>query len=140
MAKQVLLDVRVEVNGNDISNFCRSVAVHTEDEEVDVTGFQSTAREVLKGLKDADIELEVFLDYAAASIDAIFWPLSQTTVPFPVKIRPKSTAIAADNPSYEANCLLFAYDPVTGSVGEAAVSTIPLRNAAQAGLIRDITP
>lgn len=140
MAKEVLLDVEIEVNGQDISNWCRSVTVHTEDEEVDVTGFQASAREILKGLKDADIELEVFLDYSAGSIDALFWPLSQTKTPFPVKVRPKSTAIAADNPSYEMSALLFGYDPIAGSVGEAATTTIPLRNAAAAGLTKDITP
>ena len=70
----------------------------TPKQEVDVTGFQSSAREILKGLKDADIEFEVFLDWTAGSTNSIFWPLSQTKTPFLVKVRPKSTPKAADNP------------------------------------------
>lgn len=140
MAKRVLLDVDIEVNGQDISNHCRSVSVETEDEEVDVTGFQASAREILKGLKDANIELEVFLDYSAAATDALFWPLSQTQTPFSVKVRPSSGPVASDNPSYEMMALLFAFAPISGDVGTAATTTIPLRNATAAGLIRDTTP
>lgn len=136
MAKQVLKNPVITVNGQDISNYCHEVTVETTRDEVDVTGFQANNKETLPGLGDATITLAVFQDWGAAAIDALLWPLSTGNTPFTVLVRPTTAARSATNPEYSMQCLLFTYNPIAGAVGEAAETPVTLRNAAQTGLQR----
>lgn len=138
MAKKVLKNVSVSVNAVEVGPNVREVTVHTERDKVEVTGFQAANKEYLPGLGDAEIELDVLVDYGASSIDAQFWPLSQTDTPFPVVIKPNLGAVSASNPSYTMQALMYEYDPIAGAVGEAATTTVTLSNADQAGLVRAI--
>ena len=138
MAKIVLRDARVEVNGVNISDHVSEVSIETSRDEVDVTAFGATNKEILTGLGDATITCTVFQDFAAASIDATLWPLSSTTTPFTVKVRPTTGAISATNPEYSMSALMFSYAPIAGSVGEASTTEVEFRNATQAGLTRAV--
>lgn len=136
MAKTILRDARVEVNGTNISDHVSEVSIETERDEVDVTAMGATNKEIQAGLGDATITCTVFQDFAAASIDSIMFPLSTTTTPFSVKVRPTSAAISTTNPSYEMQALLFGYSPISGAVGEASTTELTFRNSSQAGLSR----
>lgn len=136
MAKFVLKDASVVVNSVDLSNHVSSVTVETEFDEVDLTAFGSTYREFGQGLGDATITLAVFQDFAASSVDATLWPLSQSGGTFPVVVKPTSSAVGTANPSYTMTARLFSYNPIDGEVGEASTTSVVLRNAAQSGLVR----
>lgn len=138
MAKKILKNVSITVNAVDISNQVAEVAVETERDEVEVTGFQAANKEYLPGLGDATITLTVLVDYGASSIDATFWPLSTSETPFPVIIKPDSGAVSVANPTYTMQCLMYGYSPIAGAVGERAETEVTLRNAAQSGLVRAI--
>lgn len=139
MSKTVLRDARVEVNGVVISDHVSSVTIETSRDEVDVTAFGATNKEILAGLGDATITCEVFADYAAGALDSVMFPLSTGTTPFTVKVRPTSAAISTSNPEYTMSALLFTYNPIDGAVGEAATTSLTFRNASQAGLTRATT-
>lgn len=138
MAKKILKNVSITVNAVDISTQCREVAVETERDEVEVTGFQAANKEFLPGLGDATITLDVYVDYGASSIDATFWPLSTQDTAFPVVIKPDNVAVGPANPSYTMQALMYGYAPIAGAVGEAATSEVVLRNASPTGLVRAI--
>lgn len=138
MAKIVLRDARIEVNGVNLSDHCSEVSIETSRDEVDVTAFGAANKEILTGLGDATITATFFQDFAAASVDATLWPLSSTTTPFTVKVRPTSAAISATNPEYSMSALMFDYAPIAGSVGEASSTEVTFRNATQAGLTRAV--
>lgn len=138
MAKKVLKNVSISVNAVEIGPNVREVTVHTERDEVEVTGFQAANKEFLPGLGDATIELDVLVDYGAASIDSQFWPLSTTDTAFPVVVKPNLGVAGPANPSYTMQALMYEFDPIAGAVGEAATTTITLRNADQAGLVRAV--
>ena len=55
MAKKVLIDAWIEVDGTELSNHFSAVALDLPDDEVDLTGFGSRYREIGRGLKDASI-------------------------------------------------------------------------------------
>lgn len=138
MAKKILKNADITVNAVNISNQCREVTIETERDEVEVTGFQAANKEFLPGLGDATITLDVLVDFGASSIDATFWPLSTTDTPFPVVVKPEPGAVGPGNPSYTMQGLMYGYSPISGAVGEALTSEVPIRNAAQAGLVRAI--
>lgn len=136
MAKFLLKDARIEVNGTVLSDHGNEVSVETSRDEQDVTGFGATNKETLFDLGDATITCTFFQDFAAGSIDAVLWPLSTTDTPFTVKIRPTSAAISATNPEYSMQALMSGYSPISGARGAPASTPVTFRNASSSGLAR----
>ena len=136
MAIGPLLTAVVTINAVDLSDHVKSVSIETEREELDATAMGAVNKVVMAGLGDATITMTVLADYAAGEIDATLWPLSSTTTPFTVTVKPSSAATSATNPLYSMSALLFNYSPISGSVGEMNETQISFRNASQAGLTR----
>jgi hypothetical protein len=137
MAKHVLTDCYVAINGTAISDHTSSVTLEDSADEVEFTSFSSSAyREFGQGLKDANVTISVFQDYAASSIDAIFEPLYRTGGTFGLEVRPTSAAVSATNPKYTMVSRLYSYSPISGAVGDANQNDISIRNAGTAGLVR----
>ena len=140
MAKTVLKTAVVTVNAVDISDHVSEVTIETTREEVDVTAFGAVNNEILAGLGDATITLQVFQDFAAGEVDATMFPLSTSDTPFEIRVKPTNAAVSATNPEYVMSSLMFSYSPIAGAVGEASTTELVFRNASQAGLTRDVTP
>lgn len=136
MAKTVLKNCMVLVNGTDISNQVSDVTIETARPEVDVTAMGDVNSETIAGIGDATITLTVFNDYAVGALDSIFFPLSQSDSTFVVEIRPVNAARSTSNPAYLMTSRLFGYSPIAGGVGAAATTTLTFRNGAQTGLTR----
>lgn len=138
MAKVILRDAFIQVDGTNLSNFFSEVAIESEKNEVDLTGFGSTYTDIGLGLGDASITGTLFQDFDAASVDSVLWPLHNTASEFPVVVRPTSAAKSATNPEYQMTAVLPSYSPLSGSVGDASTIDVSFRNASQAGLARAI--
>jgi hypothetical protein len=136
MAKFVLKDAFISVDAIDLSDHCSSVTIETTFDEADVTGFGGIYKEIIQGLGDATITLNVFQDFAVGSVDATLWPLSQTGETFAVIVRPTSAAVSATNPQYTMTGVLLSYSPLAGSVGEASATDVSIRNSSSTGLVR----
>jgi hypothetical protein len=135
MAKFVLTDASVTVNGVNLSDHVQSVTVETTRDDVDVTAMGATNKAYLGGLGDANINVTFFSDFAASSVHATLYPLSTTSTPFPVIVKPTSAAVSTTNPSFWMSCLMFGYTPIDGSVGDATTMDVEFRNATQTGMI-----
>ena len=139
MAKFVLKNAVITVDGDDVSDHVSSVTIETSRDEVDVTAFGATNREILPGLGDATITLSIFQDFASNEIDQNFWVHSTEDSPFEVTVKPTNAAISSTNPEYSMQALLFTYNPIAGAVGEASTTDVVFRNASQTGLVRAFT-
>ena len=139
MAKFVLKSATVTVNAVDLSDHISKVTIETNHNEVDVTAFGSTYREILQGIGDATITLSFFQDFAAAKVDATLWPLADGGTTFPVTVKPTSAAVSSTNPRYDMTGIILSYHPIDGAVGDASATDVTIRNAAQAGLTRNTT-
>src|SRR5262245_20561453 len=118
MAKFVLKHASITVNGIDLTDHCNAVEVNQEFDEVDLTAFCSTFREYGVGAGDATITATFYADFAAASVDATLWPLSQGGGTFDVVVRSNGTlAVSATNPKYTLTSRLFTYAPISGGYG-----------------------
>jgi hypothetical protein len=137
MAKQVLLDAYVAINGTAISDHTFNLSLEDTADEVEFTAFGPSAyREFGQGLKDANVSISVFNDYASGSIDSIFEPLYRTGGTFLFEARPTSAAVSSTNPKYTMTARTYSYSPLTGAVGEANQTEIGIRNAGTAGLVK----
>jgi len=138
VAKLVLTGAQVLVNAVDISNHVQSVDIEVTRDEVDVTSMGDVNKEIVLGLGDVTMTVNVFNDYAVGNIDSQMFALNATNTPFTVEIRPTTAARSTSNPGYTMSALMPNYHPIAGSIGDAVSSELVFRNAAQAGLARNV--
>lgn len=123
MAKIVLTNASISVNGVDLSDRANSVTLNYEIEAVEDTTFGATGRTFIGGLQNITCDIEFMQDFAATETEATVFPLvgTQTTV----TVQPSSAATSATNPLYTlSNTYLAAHTPVSATVGELAVTSL----------------
>lgn len=136
MAKFVLTNAYIAINGTAISDHCSSVTVEDSADEIDFTSFSANSyREFGQGLKDATISFTIFQDYAASNVYSILQPLYQSGGTFGIEVRPVNATVTATNPKATMTGRLYSFNPIGGAVGDAATSEISVRNAGTAGLV-----
>jgi hypothetical protein len=136
VAKYVMTNAYLAINGTAISDHASSLALEDSAEEIDFTSFSANGyREIGAGLKDATITATLFSDFAAASVHAIIQPLYSTGGTFSVEIRPINATVTATNPKATMTARIFSYSGISGAVGEAATMDVAFRNAGTAGLV-----
>lgn len=136
MAKQILRDGYIQVNGVDLSDHCSSVTIEATVDDVDLTSFTTSGyREIGQGFKDATITATFFQDYAAASVHQTLQPLFDSGGTFSVHVKPTQSTTSATNPRMTmGTARMFGYSPLSGAVGEASTMDVAFRNAGTAGL------
>ncbi|GGK32170.1 hypothetical protein GCM10010124_26200 [Pilimelia terevasa] len=129
MSTFAALDLRVEVNSVDLSDWCTKVTWPVEYDQQEDTAFGDNARSRLAGLQDIDLSLEFNQDFGASAVDQTISAIDGTVVA--VKVRPTSAAISATNPEYVASFLVAEYSPFDNSVGDLATTSMswPLSDA-----------
>lgn len=124
MAKLVLRDCYIEVNGVGFSSHVSSVEVNLSKDEIDTTNFGGSGRERAHGLKDDSFVLNFQQDFASAAVDATLYPLYDNETEFTVLVRPTAAAVSATNPSYSGTCILLEYQPLSGDVGSLSETSV----------------
>jgi hypothetical protein len=123
MARLVLTNAYVTINGVNLSDHIASITLTTTEDVIDTTGFSSTAaRTRVAGLADNSVALEFHQDYATSSVEATIYPLVGTTTA--VVVKPNGSTTAADNPSYSFTALVSEWTPLGGAVGELATASV----------------
>jgi hypothetical protein len=119
MPKMVLLAQYLSINASVLNTYTKKAELTVEVEDKDVTTFASLGwKEVLGGLKSAELSCEFLQSFTAAELDAIMWPLLGTVVPF--EVRADQAAVGTSNPKYSGSILINGWSPLTGSVGDEA--------------------
>jgi hypothetical protein len=136
VAKFVLRDGFIQVNGVNLSDHCSSVTVESSAEDVDLTAFTTAGyREFGQGFKDATVTATFFQDYAAASVHQTLQPLYDAGGTFSVYVKASQATVSATNPRMElTTARMFGYNPLAGAVGDASTMDVEFRNAGTAGL------
>lgn len=130
MAKIVLKDVTVVVDGVALADHCSAVATEDTAEELDATGFGSDGyKDFEQGLKDATLAITLFQDFAAASVHATLEPIYRNGTAVVVVLKPTSAAVSATNPSATMTGKLFAYSGLSGEVGQMSTIEATFRNS-----------
>lgn len=122
MARIVLTDAKVTINGVNLSDHIASVTLSTSLDVVDTTGFSSTAaRARVAGLADNSVTLEFHQDYATSNVEQTIYPLIGTATT--VVVSPTAT-VSATSPSYTFSAVVVEWQPLSGAVGELATASI----------------
>jgi len=123
MAKLVLTDASVTINSVALSDRANSVTLNYEIDSVETTAFGSTGHTFTGGLQNLSVEVSLMQDLAATYVEATIYPLVGTTTTLALKN--SSAATSSTNPLYTiTGAFLAAHTPVSGSVGELAMTTL----------------
>jgi hypothetical protein len=136
MAKFVMRDGYIQVNGVDLSDHCSSMTVESTADDVDLTAFTTAGyREYGVGFKSATITATFFQDFAGSSVHATLQPLYDSAGTFTVNCKPTQAVTSATNPRVSLpTARMFGYNPLAGGVGDASTFDCEFRNAGTAGI------
>lgn len=136
MAKHVLRNAYIAINGTALSDHASSLEIEDTAEEIDFTAFSANGyKEIGQGLKDATITVSFFQDYASGSVHQILQPLYASGGTFTIAVRPDAaSAVSATNPGGTMIARLYSYPGLAGAVGEANTFDAAFRNGGTAGL------
>ena len=123
MAKQVLTDVVVALNGTAISQSVNSVELSLTSDAIETTSFGDSGFRTYKGgLKGGSVTISMHNDYASTALDGVLFPLWNTIAT--VTINPAGTPTGTSAPEYEFTVLVDNLTPVSGAVGDLAVQNL----------------
>ena len=136
MAKYLLTDGYVEINGTDLSDHAHTLDTPQEKERVDVSGFNSAGtKEYLPGSKEESATIGFRQDFASSKVHAVCEPLFRNNTTFGFSIRPTSGAVSATNPRFWGTASLFAYNGLSGEISNPGEVSIELRPATSTGFV-----
>jgi hypothetical protein len=122
MARIVLTDAKVTVNGVNLSDHISSVSLSRSDDVIETSAFSSTAAKTrVAGLQDNSVTLEFHQDFATSNVEATIYPLLGNTTT--IVVSPTST-VSATSPSYSFTALVSEWTPLNGGVGELATASV----------------
>lgn len=126
----------VTINAVDLSNHCSSATIESEYDDLDATTFADAMKVHAKGMGDGTMSFSFFQDYAAASIDATLYPISQSLTGVVITVKPQNAVVSATNPLYTMTGLLMNYSPLDAEVGELSMVDVEFTNSSQTGIVR----
>jgi len=135
MAKRIALKDHVEVDGHDLSTFCRAVEFSSEHEQVDVSGFNSTgANEFLAGQTVQSVTCEFFGSYGTGEVHDVLYDIHRNRSIVTFEWNPDQTAgVSSTNPQLTGNVQVLSYSP-GATRGEADTFSVTFTAADSNGL------
>jgi hypothetical protein len=126
MARIVLTDAKVTINGVNLSDHIASITLNQSNDVVETTAFSSTAAKTrVAGLADHSVTLEFHQDFASSSVEAtINGTTSLLGTVTAIVVQPSSGSVSATNPSYSFSALVSEWTSLNGSVGELSTASV----------------
>lgn len=116
MAKHVVTDGFVSIDGNDLSSSVQSVTLSEETDAVDSTTFGETQRSFVAGLSGATFSVTFAQDYDAGAVYQLIEAMYQTTVP--CIVRAFNAVVGANNPQWAFNALVNQLTHIDATQGD----------------------
>ena len=130
MAKFILQDVTVSVNGTDLSDHAFTIDLPQSRDQVDVSGFNSTgAKSFLPGSTEETVTIGFRQDFAASKVHAVCEPLYRNSSTFALIIKPTSASVSSTNPAFSGTAAMFEYNGLSGNLGEASDIQVVFKSA-----------
>ena len=114
--------VAVIVGTTTISSFVSSVALNREVEAVEITSMTNTSRNYIGGLEASSLSLELFNDFAAASVNSLFEDALGTKLN--IKVIPVTGTVTATNPSYTMSCYIGSWQPIQATPDSPSTASV----------------
>jgi len=123
-------------NGVDLTNHVKSVTINQNFDAVEITAMGAVAKAYVPGLRDDSVDVELFQDYAASSVDQTIFPFLGSATGATLLIQTSGTTVNSANPKYTLLGSPYTYNPVDGTVGSAGMNKITFKPAAGQSIVR----
>ncbi len=120
----VLRNVCASIDGVRVDDHIREIAVNLSAADVDFTAMGNGGHQRQAGIRDDTLTMTVYSDFAASSIHATISPKFVSAGTFEVKVAASGSTISATNPLFIGYCPALSYNPVSGAVGDAAMTPL----------------
>lgn len=120
----VLRYVNVGIDGTDVSNLIREVSVAMTAGDVDITAMNAGGRQHLAGIRDDSINMTAYSDFGASKIHQLINPKFVSAGTFEIKVTANTSTVGTSNPLFIGYCPALSYSPVSGAVGDAAMTQL----------------
>jgi hypothetical protein len=128
MAKFIIKDAVVSVDGADLSDRVAQVAVVMQGDDIDVSTMGTGVHQHLTGLRDDHFEVTFLSDFASGKVDAVLYELlasADSQPEFTVSVKAFNTSVSSTNPLYKSTkCILNNYSPIAGNVGDRSETQV----------------
>ena len=121
MAKLVLTNPYIEIDGADLSDHISSVNIGTTYDLFETTQMGDIAKKFVGGLENNVFDLEIQQDFAVGEVEDIIYPNRGLLVN--CVVRPTTAATSATNPQYSFQVLVSEWTPLSGQVGSMSTIT-----------------
>lgn len=127
MAKFVLRNCGVAFDGVDVSTLVREVSVECSAAEVSTTAMGAGGEQRVAGIRDDKFTFTMYSDFAPTKLHAIVGAKFTAAGTIEVKVTPSQGGTVGEaNPLFIGYCPPLTYNPVSGAVGDAAMTPIEL--------------
>jgi len=116
--------VAVIVGTTTISDHVSTVSLAREIDQVEITAMSDQIQNMIGGVERPTLSLEVYNDFAAASVNSLFEDALGTKLN--IKLIPVAGTVSATNPSYTMSCLVSSWTPINGAIDSVASVSVSL--------------
>lgn len=139
MAITVLTNASVTFASVDLSDHVESVEIDFAYDDVEITAMGATAKSYAPGLRDDKVTVNFYQDFATSKVDQTLNTYLGSASGATLVVKPDSGSVSSVNPSYTMTATLYSYQPVSGKVGEASMTSVEFRPAAGSSITRATT-
>lgn len=122
----VLRNAKVAFDGVDFSTAVREVTVECSAADVDVTAMGAGGQQHLAGIRDDKFTFTCYSDFASSGLHATLSAKFAAAGTVAVQVIPVGSTISATNPMFAGYAPLLTYNPVSGAVGDAAMTPLEM--------------
>jgi hypothetical protein len=116
--------VAVIVGTTTISDHVSTVSLAREIDQVEITAMSDNVQNMIGGVERPTLSLEVYNDFAAASVNSLFEDALGTKLN--IKLIPVAGTVSATNPSYTMSCLVSSWTPINGAIDSVSSVSVSL--------------
>jgi hypothetical protein len=123
--KRIALNDYVEVDGVDLSTFFHRIGFTSDDEQIDVSGFNATGSdEILPGKRTLSVEADVWVSDASNESKQVLYPLHRDRTVFNFAWKKSRSSVSATNPELRGSVRLPTWtEGATRGEGETTALT-----------------
>lgn len=126
MGIYVLRNARVGIDGTDLTAWVRDVSVELSAADVDITAMGAGGRGHAAGIRDDRFTFTFYSDFAASAVHQTINSKFVAAGTVEIKVLPSGSTVGTANPMFIGYCPLLTYNPVSGAVGDAAMTPLQL--------------
>ena len=126
VGKFVLRNAVVTVDGVDLSTNISEVNVEMSAAEVKTTAMGAGGEQRIAGIRDDKFTFTAFSNFDSGAVHATINPKFVAAGTVEVIVYASGNTVGTSNPKFIGSCPVLTYNPVSGAVGDAAMTPLEL--------------